>query len=192
MNKKILSRILAIVLMLGIMVSCSTVLAYSEDGMSIDVPSSYKDMGDRTWIKGYTATFNIQIEDNKKGEAATKSALDDSVEQLKKQYSGLSVSKSEVTKLNNYKCLYIESSYSGMTIVQYAIPTKDKIYVLTFAGTGDVAGSDEVKSMLDSFKIDNYKEPKSGSAVGIIIAIVVIAAVAGVAVYFTKKKKAQA
>lgn len=192
MNKKILSRIIAIVLMLGIMVSCSTVLAFSEDGMSIDVPSSFSEMGDKVWRKGYTLTFNIQIDNNEKGEAATKSALDDSVKQLEKQYAGLTVSKSEVTKLNGYKCLYIESSYSGMNLVQYAIPSKDKVYVLTFAGTGDIANSDEVKSMLDSFKIDNYKEPKSGSAVGIIVAIVVIAAVAGVAVYFVKKKKAQA
>ena len=192
MNKKILSRILAIVLMLGIMVSFGKALAFNEAGMSIDVPSSYKDMGDRTWMKGYTSSFNIQIEDNKKGEAATKKSLDDSVEELKKQYAGLSVSKSEVTKLNDYKCLYIESSYSGMKIVQYAVPTKDKIYVLTFAGTGDVTGSEDVKEMLKSFKIDNYKEPKSGSAVGIIIAVVVIAAVAGAIVFFTKKNKAQA
>ena len=192
MNKKILSKILAIVLMLGIMVSCSTVLAFSEDGMSIDVPSSFSEMGDKAWRKGYTLTFNIQIDENKGGKAATKSALEDNVKELEKQFSGLKVSKSEVTKLNGYKCLYIESSYSGMTLVQYAIPTKDKVYVLTFAGTGDITNSDDVKSMLDSFKIDNYKEPKSGSAVGIIIAIVVIAAVAGGVVYFVKNKKAQA
>lgn len=191
MNKKILSRIFAIVLMLGIMVSCGKVLAYSEDGMSIDVPSSYKDMGDRTWMKGYTSSFNIQIENNTKKEAASKKSLDDSVEELKKQYAGLTVSKSEVTKLNDYKCLYIESSYSGMKIVQYAIPTKEKIYVLTFAGTGDVTGSEDVKEMLKSFKIDNYKEPKSGSAVGIIIAVVVVAAIAVAVVLYTKKKNAQ-
>ena len=83
MNKKILSRIFAVVLMLGIMVSCGKVLAYSEDGMSIDIPSSYSEMGDRTWMKSYTQSFNIQIEKNTKGEAASKSALDDSVEELK-------------------------------------------------------------------------------------------------------------
>ncbi len=192
MNKKILSRIFAIVLMLGIMVSCGKVLAYSVDGMSIDIPSSYKEMGDNTWMKGYTSSFNIQIEDNKKGVAASKSSLDDNVEELKKQYAGLTVSKSEVTKLNDYKCLYIESSYSGMKIVQYAIPTKDKVYVLTFAGTGDVAGDEDNKEMLKSFKIENYKEPKSGSAVGVILGIVVVAGIAGAVVYFTKKKKAQA
>lgn len=192
MNKKILSKIFAIVLMLGIMVSCSTVLAYSEDGMSIDIPSSYTDMGDKTWAKGYTSMVNILIEKNTDGSAATKSALEDSVKKLEKQYSGLTVSKSEVTKLNGYKCLYIESSYAGMTIVQYAVPTKEKIYFITLTGTGDVANSDDVKAMLDSFKIDNYKEPKSGSAVGVILAIVVIAGIAGAAVYFMKKKKAQA
>ena len=192
MNKKILSKILAIVLILGIMVSCSTVLAFSEDGMSIDIPSSYSEMGDKAWRKGYTLTFNIQIDNNKREIAATKSALEDNVKELEKQFSGLKVSKSEVTKLNGYKSLYIESSYSGMTLVQYAIPTKDKVYVLTFVGTGDVAESEDVKSILDSFKIDNYKEPKSGSAVGIIVGIVVIAAIVGAVVYFVKKKKVQA
>ena len=78
-----------------------------------------------------------------------------------------------------------------MKIVQYAIPTKEKIYVLTFAGTGDVTGSEDVKEMLKSFKIDNYKEPKSGSAVGIIIAVVVVAAIAVAVVLYTKKKNAQ-
>ena len=105
MNKKILSRILAIVLMLGIMVSFGKALAFNEAGMSIDVPSSYKDMGDRTWMKGYTSSFNIQIEDNKKGEAATKKSLDDSVEELKK----LNLGKSFVNAKN-------EKPYASYTV----------------------------------------------------------------------------
>ena len=118
MTKKLFSKVIAIIAILGIMVASNSVLAYSGDGYSIDIPETYKSAGKNAWAKSTGDSINIQIQENKKGEAATKSALDDSVEQLKKQYASLTVEKSEVTTVNGYKCLYILSKVYGMYIEQ--------------------------------------------------------------------------
>ena len=192
MTKKLFSKVIAIIAILGIMVASNSVLAYSGDGYSIDIPETYKSAGKNAWAKSTGDSINIQIQENKKGEAATKSALDDSVEQLKKQYASLTVEKSEVTTVNGYKCLYILSKVYGMYIEQYAVPTKDKIYVVTVgAMSEDSLKSEEVANMVKSFKIDNYKEPKSGlGVVGIVIGAAVVGGIVA-AIVVASKKKAQ-
>lgn len=190
MTKKIFSKIIAIIAILGIMVVSNSVFAYSGDGFSIDIPETYRSAGKNIWSKSYEVSFNIQVSENKKGEAATKSKLDNTIEQLKKQFSSITVEKSEITELNGYKCMHIVYKYAGMKVEQYAIPSKDKIFVLTLgAASEDYFSSDEAKNMLGSFKIDNYKEPKSGfGIVGIVIGLVVIGAIVAVVVVNSKKK----
>ena len=79
-----------------------------------------------------------------------------------------------------------------MYIEQYAVPTKDKIYVITVgAMSEDSLKSEEVANMVKSFKIDNYKEPKSGlGVVGIVIGAAVVGGIVA-AIVVASKKKAQ-
>ena len=189
MTKKLISSIIAIFAILGIMVASNKVLAYSGDGYSIDMPSSFSSMGKNAWVKSSGASINVQIQSGK-GVAVNKKNLEDTVEQLKKQMSSIKVESSEVTTFNGYKAMHIKYTYSGMALEQYAIPTTEKTYVVTVGAiSADEINSEDIQSALKSFKIDNYKEPKSG--IGVIGIIVVVAVIGGVVAFVLSKKKAQ-
>ena len=87
MNKKIFARIIAIIAIVGMIVVGNSALAYSGDGFSIDVPSTYTSVGNNMWQKSSEANINIQVTSNEDGEAATKDTLDKLVKQVEKQYS---------------------------------------------------------------------------------------------------------
>ena len=66
MTKKLFSKVIAIIAILGIMVASNSVLAYSGDGYSIDIPETYKSAGKNAWAKSTGDSINIQIQENKK------------------------------------------------------------------------------------------------------------------------------
>lgn len=163
MNKKIISKILVIITVLGIMIASNASLAYSGDGYTIDVPSTFTSTGGAVWAKSTGDSVNIQVQSNIAGEAATYTTLNELVEQVKKAYS-ITVEKQEVTTLNGYDCLHLVYSMSGCSIEQYAIPTKEKIYIITLGGiSSDFLSSSEAREIVNSFKITNYVKPGSSS-----------------------------
>ena len=168
MNKKIISRILVIITILGIMMVGNQSKAYVGNGYTIDVPSTYIKTtvsSGEAWAKSTGDNLNIQVTDNTDGEVANYTTLNESIETLKSQLSSsITIDKSEVTTINGYDCLHLLYKYSGVSIEQYAVPTKDKIYILTLAGvSSDYLTSSEVKSIVGSFKITNYVKPGSGT-----------------------------
>lgn len=162
MNKKIISKILVIITMLGIMMVGNTSMAYVGDGYTIDIPSTFTQAGSTAaWAKSTGDSVNIQVQNNTDGETASYTTLNSLIEQLKASYS-ITVSKQEVTTLNGYDCLHIVYTMSGLSIEQYAIPTKDKIFVITVgAVSSDFLTSSEAKGIVNSFKITNYVKPGS-------------------------------
>lgn len=109
-----------------------------------------------------------------------------------------SVDLSEITTCtkNNYKCFHLISKYSmedySYYCNQYSIVSENNIFTLTVSTEEkeDFENS-ELKGIVDSFTINNYKEPKdsglSATTIGI-IAGACASAVVGI-VSYTKNKK---
>ena len=171
MNKKIISRIIVIITMLGLMMVGNKSKAYVGSGYTIDIPSTYiktSVTSGEAWAKSTGDNLNIQVMENTSGEVANYTTLNESIETLKKELSStITMDKSEVTSINGYDCIHLIYKYSGISLEQYAIPTKDKIYVLTLAGvSSDYLNSTEARGIVNSFKITNYEKPGSSSSTG--------------------------
>ena len=79
-----------------------------------------------------------------------------------------SIDVKEITRCtkNNYKCFHILAQYSmadySYYCDQYIVISGNKMYVLTLSSQNkDDFNSEDFKKVLDSFTINNYKEPQS-------------------------------
>ncbi|MBO4293024.1 MAG: hypothetical protein J5881_01340 [Clostridia bacterium] len=120
------------------------------------------------------------------GTSMSSKAIDEYVNSFKCN----SIDVKEITNCtkNNYKCIHILANYAmadtSYYCDQYAIVSGSKIYTLTLsAPEKEDFNSEEMKGILDSFTIKNYKEPQDtmspiligaivGAGVGVVLAIV--------------------
>lgn len=172
MKKSIIISII-VVLILGF---ATSVNAYSTDDYTVDIPSDYQEKMTAVFAKNDGHSFNVQITkyDEKDGYPYTQKMLDKLAEELESQ-SSLKINSKEITKCtkNNYKCMHIESTYLGVECDQYAIVSGNKIYTLTLSARNkEDFNNAEMKGILDSFTLKNYKEPQEGLSPVLIGAIV--------------------
>lgn len=100
------------------------------------------------------------------GEYLSDSEIDEYVKSFKFE----SIDKKEITTAtkNNYKCYHIIASYSAGDYKnyaeQYSFISNNNIYTLT-AGVGEKSDlqSSEVRNIINSFTISNYKDPEKSS-----------------------------
>lgn len=110
-----------------------------------------------------------------------------------------SVDLSEITTCtkNNYKCFHIIANYSmddySYYCNQYAIASGTEIYTVTVSAEEKEDFNDiELKKIVDSFTINNYKEPSGSTLSPAVIGGIVGAAVGagvGIAAYIKNKNK---
>lgn len=162
--KKTYAKIVAIIAMVVIMLAGNSALAYTGDGFSIDMPSTYTSGGSNSWVSTSSkATVNVQVLDNTAGETISQESLQESVESLKSAYSGIVIEKSEITKLNGMDALHIASNVSSMYLDQYVVVTSSKVFVLTMgAYEKSYLSSSEATSILGSFKVDGASSSNTG------------------------------
>lgn len=153
--RKTLAKIISIIAISVIMLAGNSALAYTGDGYTIDIPSTYTSGGSNTWASTASkATVNIQILANSSGETVSQSSLQETMDSLKSAYSGITIEKSEITKLNGMDAMHFVSNVSGMYIEQYAVATSSKIYVLTIgAYEKSYLSSSEATSIVSSFNV---------------------------------------
>lgn len=144
--------------------------------------------------------------------------IDDYREEMKaslKQTYGLYMTDSEINKYvqsfkcnsidlkeittcskNNYKCFHIISNFTmtnySYYAEQYSIASGNNVFTLTLSSSNKSGlGTSEMKDIVNSFTINNYKEPSgmplSPTLMGI-IAGACAGAVAGIITYFRNKK----
>lgn len=137
---------------------------------------------------------NIKIE----MESTYGSALsDEEINEYVNSFKCNSIDVKEITKCtkNNYKCFHILAQYSmadySYYCDQYIVVSGNKMYALTLSSEDkDDFNSADFKKVLDSFTINNYKEPQS--SLGLIIGgIIRLGLVVGlvIAVVFRNKNK---
>ena len=162
--KKTYAKIVAIIAMVVIMLAGNSALAYTGDGFSIDMPSTYTSGGSNSWVSTSSkATVNVQVLDNTAGETISQESLQESVDSLKSAYSGIVIEKSEITKLNGMDALHIASNVSSMYLDQYVVVTSSKVFVLTMgAYEKSYLSSSEATSILGSFKVDGASSSNTG------------------------------
>ena len=122
---------------------------------------------------------------------------DAQIKQYVSSFRCKSVDLSEITTCskNNYKCFHIVANYElkdySYYCNQYSIVSGNEIYTLTLSAEDkDDFDTEEMKSVVDSFTIKNYQEPKGGSSILMWTLIGAgIGAVVGVIVYFLNKNK---
>ena len=147
--------------------------------------------------------LDSQKEDIKKELKSTygSSISDKDLNEYVNSFKCNSIDVKEITKCtkNNYKCFHLLSNYSmgegGYYCDQYAIVSGNKIYTLTMSSEDkDDFNSDDFKSILNSFTIKNYKEPKSTMSPRLIVAIIGagVAGVLAIVSVIKKKKENQA
>ncbi len=172
--------------------------AYSNDDFSMELPSEYKSFGTNGWRKSNGDNVNVQVRDHDAKEI--KGSLDKALKDLLDETcnSGMysKIETKEVSKFtkNKYKGIHIvaEAKVSGISayVEQYAFISDKKIYVITFSSTSkDYFTSDEAESIIDSFTIPNYKEPKSNSILKTTLIGAGIGAIAGAIIAGTRAVK---
>ena len=191
------SVIISVIILLLVCIA-TNVNAYSTSDYSIDVPASFKEFGTAIYKMDNGNNFNVQVtnyDEKKDGYPYTQKTLDDLVQQMEK--SGANVKKKEITNCtkNNYKCIHLMSGIYGYTCDQYAIFSGNKIYTITVtvADEKDLENSD-VKAIVDTFTLKDYKEPKQGFSpilIGAIIGAGVGLLLGIIAAIKKKKEKAQ-
>lgn len=161
--RKTFAKIIAIIAITVIMLAGSSALAYTGDGYTIDIPSTYTSGGSNMWTNTASkATVNIQILANSAGQEVSQATLQESINSLKSSYSGITIEKSEITKLNGMDAIHLVSNISGMYIEQYAVTTSSKIYVLTIgAYEKSYLSSSEATSMISSFNVTGTSSSSS-------------------------------
>ena len=164
--RKTLTKIIAIIAMSVIMLAGSTTLAYTGDGYTIDIPSTYTGGGANTWTSTASkAIVNVQIIANSSGETVSQSSLQETMDSLKSAYSEITIEKSEITKLNGMDAMHIVSNVSGMYIEQYAVVTSSKIYALTISAyEKSYLSSSEATSIVSSFKVTGATTSSSSNS----------------------------
>lgn len=118
------------------------------------------------------------------------SVTDAEIEEYISSFKCNSIDVKEITKCtkNNYKCFHLVSNYTmgdyDYYCDQYSIVSGNKIYTLTLSAQDKKDFENEdMKGIINSFTIKNYKEPKNtmsptligaitGGIVGIVLAIV--------------------
>lgn len=118
------------------------------------------------------------------------SVTDEELQEYIESFKCNSIDEKEITKCtkNNYKCFHLVSNYSmgdyDYYCDQYSIVSGNKIYTLTLSSEDkEDFEDDEMKGIVDSFTIKDYKEPTNkmspvligaitGGVVGIVLAIV--------------------
>lgn len=197
-NLLLLSTIFVVILTNFIMIG-NVALAESNDDFSIEIPSEYRSAGKNAWVKSNGDNVNIQVKaHNSKLNGSLDKALKELLEETCKLSIYSNVETKEVSKYTNnkYKGIHIIAKVSGSQayVEQYAFISDKNTYVITFSATSkDYFSSDEVKSMINSFTIPNYKEPKNNSAASLALKGAVIGAVIGAIIggikAITKKSK---
>lgn len=93
---------------------------------------------------------------------------DEEINEYVNSFKCNSIDVKEITKCtkNNYKCFHILAQYSmadySYYCDQYTVISRDRMYVLTLSSQEkDDFNSADLKKVLDSFTINNYKEPQS-------------------------------
>lgn len=176
--------ILITIVMLLILSVATSVNAYSTSDYSIDVPDTFKKVTSAAYSKEDGSSFNIQVTpyNEKEGDPYNQRTLDKLVDELAKGISNFKFNSADVKEItkctkNNYKCFHVLSNfsmgYNNFYCDQYAIVSGNKIYTLTL-GSFDKEdfNKDEMKGIIDSFTIKNYKEPKSQMSPTLITAII--------------------
>ena len=153
--RKTFAKIVAIIAMTVIMLAGNSALAYTGDGYTIDMPSTYTSGGSNMWVNSSSsASVNIQILANSAGETVSQSTLQETMDSLKSAYAGITIEKSEITKLNGMDAIHLVSNVSGMYIEQYAVTTSSKIYVLTIGAMDkSYLSSSEATGIIGSFNV---------------------------------------
>ena len=111
-----------------------------------------------------------------------------------------SVELKEITRCtkNNYKCFHIIAYYTmsdyDYYCDQYAIVSGNKIYTLTVSAQNkEDFEKEELKQIVDSFTLKNYKEPKD-TTTSVLIYVGIgagVGALIGIVSYFINKSKKQ-
>lgn len=169
------SIFISIVLLIILNIATS-VNAYSTSDYTVDIPSEYEEKMSAVFATDDGRSFNIQITkyDEKEGYPYTQKMLDELANEFESDGS-VKINNKEITKCtkNNYKCFHITSTYLGIDCDQYAIVSGDKIYTLTLSsGDKEDFNRDEMKGIINSFTINDYKEPQEGLNPAIIGAII--------------------
>lgn len=93
---------------------------------------------------------------------------DEEINEYVNSFKCNSIDVKEITKCtkNNYKCFHILAQYSmadySYYCDQYIVVSGNKMYALTLSSQDkDDFNSEDFKKVLDSFTINNYKEPQS-------------------------------
>ena len=170
------SVLISVILLLVVCIATS-VNAYSTSDYSIDVPASFKQVGTGAIYKMTNGNnFNVQItnyDEKKDGYPYTQKNLEDLAQEMEK--SGAKIKKKEITNCtkNNYKCMHLMSEIYGCVCDQYAVVSGNKIYTITVAVVDEKdLESDDVKAIVNTFTLKDYKEPKQGFSPILIGAIV--------------------
>ena len=145
--------------MFGIIGLFDKAYAYSKEGMSMEIDPVLYEIEEGVWISSESENMRIEIVENTKNKIETGTILREYAKQLKEQLENVTIVKAELSEINGYKCLYIQTSPPGVSIAKYIIPTKNKIYTIVLAGTDEDIFSDVTRRMLETFKIEDYEEP---------------------------------
>lgn len=191
------SVLISVILLLVVSIATS-VNAYSTSEYSIDVPSSFKEYGTAIYRMDNGNNFNVQVtsyDEKKDGYPYTQANLDNLVKQM--EGSGAKIKKQEITTCtkNNYKCMHLMSEIYGYICDQYAIVSGSKIYTITVAVSDEKDLEDaDVKAIVNTFTLKDYKEPKQGMSpilIGAIVGAGIGVLLAIVSVLKKKKENAQ-
>ena len=182
----------------------------SEDGTSIkieELPFSGSSKGAFSEefldgiVKGLYSGVESTKEEMKKNikEAYGDYLTDSQINEYVKSFKCDSIDKKEVTVAtkNQYKCHHVIASFSTVNysyfIEQYAFISNNKAYTLIIgASEKNKFQSDEVKNIINSFTITNYKDPeKEFSSILVIYIILTLISVA-LCVYSYMKKNIHA
>lgn len=190
--------VLITTVLLVLLCIATSVYASAEDlgDYTIDIPSSFKKYSTAVYAMDNGNNFNVQVtsyDEKKEGYPYTQANLDKLAQQM--EDSGAKIKKKELTNCtkNNYKCMRLMSEIYGKTCDQYAVFSGNKIYTITLAVSNESdLQNEDMKAIIDTFTLKDYKEPKQGMNIILIGAIVGAGAGVVVAIVMaTKKKKAQ-
>lgn len=139
----------------------------------------------------YSGLENQKDEIKKEMKATYGSSVSDAeINEYIASFKCNSIDVKEITKCtkNNYKCFHLISNYTmgdyDYYCDQYSVVSGNKIFTLTLSAPDkDDFNDEEMKGIIDSFTIKNYKEPKNtmsptligaivGAGVGVVLAIV--------------------
>lgn len=201
------------VMFIAVFVLSGSVMAYSTDAYSIEVPSTYIDKSagtstNPTIFNKETSTempnFNVYLKDNTDS-TNIKNASSKDISQLATEicsqiYNSYGVKvdiiQQEKTSLNGYDAIFLSLKWNSKSTVgydiyqnQYIMTSKKYLYTLTFtADNTEELGSSEIATIKSSFVIKDDLLPKGGIDLGEVLRSGIIGAIVAVIVGFVVSK----